>query len=310
MSNSTYVFRNYRPADFDNYVQLYTEAEKLEPTGRRISPQALRERLEKPNYSPEKDMFIIETGEKIVGFSDVIPELNIGRVILDCLVHPEHRKRGLARKLLGYALRRAGELKSKIAHVNIREDNSVARSVLSRMGFRVVRRFLELRLQLDQTRLSDTNHDTHRCRHLQHGEEDILTQIQNRCFAGTWGYNPNTTEEIAYRLNMSHCGPEDVILIFDGDKPVGYCWTMIDNEAEAATGDRRGYIHMLGVDRELRGREIGRIALHDGLSYLKNKGAQVVELTVDSENKVACALYRSAGFKTWAGNLWYEKAID
>lgn len=308
MESYTYVFRNYRPADFDSYVQLYIEAEKLEPTGRRISPQMLRERLEKPSYSPEHDMFVVEAGEKIVGFSSVTPELNIGRVILDCLVHPEHRKRGLGRRLHGCAMRRARELKAKVAHVNIREDNAVARNVLSRLGFTVVRRFLELRLQLTGTCLPDTTSNAYRSRHLQPREEDMLTQLQNRCFADTWGYNPNTAEEITYRLNMSPCGHEDVIMIFDGDRPVGYCWTMIENEAEAA-GYAKGCIHMIGADPDLRGREIGRTALQSGLSHLKSRGTQVVELTVDSENKVACALYRSVGFKTWASSLWYEKTV-
>jgi len=67
---------------------------------------------------------------------------------------------------------------------------------------------------------------------------------------------------------------------------------------------------MLGVDPDYRGRGIGRIALLAGLSHLKNKGVQVVELTVDSENEVACALYHSVGFQTLTSSLWYEKIID
>ena len=310
MNNSLYIIRNYRRADFDNYVQLNIEAEKLEPAGRCTSPEILSERLRQPNYLPEKDMFIAEIDGKIVGFMNITPELNTGRVILDCLVHPEHRGKGLARKLLDYAMQRAKELKVKAARVNTREDNSVAKSVLPRLGFRVVRRFLEFRLPLTETRLPDATHNAYPSRHLQHGEEVKLTQIQNRCFAGSWGYNPNTTEEIAYRLNLSHCAPENVILIYDGDKPVGYCWTLLKRETEAADGERKGCIHMLGIDPDSRGRGIGRVALLAGLSHLKNRGVQVVELTVDSENRAALALYQSLDFKIWTSSLWYEKAID
>ena len=309
MNNSLYIIRNYRPADFDNYVQLNIEAEKLEPAGRCTSPEILSERLRQPNYLPEKDMFIAEIDGKIVGFMNITPELNTGRVILDCLVHPEHRGKGLARKLLDYAMQRAKELKVKAARVNTREDNSVAKSVLPRLGFRVVRRFLEFRLQLAETRLPDATHNAYSSHHLQPGEEDKLTQIQNRCFAGTWGYNPNTTEEIAYRLNLSHCAPEDVILIYDGDKPIGYCWTLLKHETEAVDDKQKGCIHMLGIDPDSRGRGIGRVALLAGLSHLKNRGVQVVELTVDSENRAALALYQSSGFKVWTSSLWYEKAI-
>lgn len=310
MSNSPYIIRNYRPSDFEDYVKLNIEAEKLEPGGRCCSPQVISENLGQPNYSPEQDLFVVEIAGKVVGFMNVTPELNIRRVILDCLVHPEHRRKGLAKKLLGYATRRAKELKAKVAHVNIRQDNVVAKSVLPKLGFRITRRFLELRRSLSKIHLPNTTNNAYICRHLQPGEENKLAQVQNRCFTGTWGYNPNTTEEITYWTNLSHRSPEDIVLICEGDKPIGYCWTGINHEVEATKGERKGRIYMLGVDPDYRGRGIGKVALLAGLSYLKGKGVRVAEITVDSENEIACALYHSVGFKLWTNSLWYEKTID
>ena len=105
-----YTIRNYRPADFDKYVQLNIEVAKLELTGRYISPQLLRESLSRPNYSPEQDLFIVATAGNIVGYLDVTPEIGIGRVVLSCLLHPDHRRRGLASKLLGHAIHHTWEL--------------------------------------------------------------------------------------------------------------------------------------------------------------------------------------------------------
>lgn len=310
MSDSPYIVRNYRPSDFEDYVKLHIEVEKLESTGRCTSPQVLSENLGRPNYSPEQDMFVVEIAGKIVGFIDVTTELFTSRVLIDCLVHPEHRRRGLAKKLLTYALRRAKELKVKVAHVNIRQDNAVAKQALSRLSFRVVRQFLELRLPLAEFHFPEVTHHNYTSQHLRPGEEDKLAQIQNRCFADTWGYNPNTPEEIAYSLKLSHCSPQNVILIYVGDKLVGYCWTRIDCEAGVVISGQKGRIFMFGVDPDYRGKGIGKIALLAGLAYFKNKGVQVVELTVDSENRAALALYRSAGFKTWTSSLYYEKTID
>ena len=140
---------------------------------------------------------------------------------------------------------------------------------------------------------------------LQPGEEEKLAQIQNSCFEGTWGYNPNSVEEISYHINLASCCPQDVVLACDGDKVVGYCWTRTIYEAD--TNERKGQVFMLGLAPDYRGKGIGKEVLAAGLSCLKSRGLRVAELTVDSRNKAACILYRSFGFKVQTSTLWYEK---
>lgn len=309
MGNFPYTIRNYQPSDFNHYVVLNTEAEKLEPTGRSVSPRAIAENLRRPNYSSEQDLFVVEIADSIVGYMDVTPELDIGRVILDCWVHPQHRRRGVATQLFSYARHRARELQAKVAHVNIMEGNVIAKNVLTtRLGFKFVRRFLQLRLDIAKVHRQDVDQAAVQCRHLKRGEEQKLTQIQNRCFAGTWGYDPNTVEQIVYRINSSYCSPRDVVLACDGDKVIGYCWTR--TAYEAASGKREGQIFMLGVDADYQGRGVGKTVLLAGLAYLENKGFETAKLTVDSKNKIAGALYRSVGFEVRASSLWYEKVIE
>jgi mycothiol synthase len=305
MTDSPYTIRNYRPTDFDSYVQLRQEAEGLEPLGRRVSPQATTESLNRPGYSPEKDLFVVERAGDVVGYMDMTPELDIGRVILDCWLRPKHRRKGLATKLLGYAMRRAKGLGARVLHVNVMENNEVARTVLAKLGFKCIRRFLEFKLDMDKLRWQEANQLTQEYYHLRHGEEAKLTRIQNRCFAGTWGYNPNTVATITYRTRLSHFSPEDVVLIGERDKVTGYCWT----EIACGKDERVGRIYMLGVDPDYRGKGIGKRLLLAGLARLRSKGARVIVLTVDSENEAACALYRSVGFELRANSLWYEKAV-
>jgi ribosomal protein S18 acetylase RimI-like enzyme len=52
---------------------------------------------------------------------------------------------------------------------------------------------------------------------------------------------------------------------------------------------------------------LGKKLLLQGLKYLKTGGAEVVELTVDTQNKPARAIYRFLGFKPIASKLWFEK---
>ncbi|MBI2329237.1 MAG: GNAT family N-acetyltransferase [Chloroflexi bacterium] len=310
MNNASYTIRNYQPPDFNEYVRLHIEVEKLEPSGRSTLPQVVAENLGRPNYSPEQDLFLAEIAGNIVAYIDVTAELTIGRVILNCWVHPEHRRRGLATKLFSQARRRAQELGARVAHVNIMEDNVAAKSMLTRLGFKFVRRFLELRLDLAEIPWADIDQPALGYRHLQPGEEDKLALIQNRAFSGNWGYNPNTVEEIIYRTNLSGCSPQDVVLICEGDKIVAYCWTVVTSERGVPNGGGKGRIFMMGADPDYKGRGVGKRVLLAGLAHLKSKGLAIVDLTVDSENKVACALYRSVGFQLRTNSLWYEKVLN
>ncbi len=306
----TYKIRNYRLPDFDEYVNLHIETERIDRSGHCTSRKLLWEYLQRPLYNPEKDLFIAEASGRIVGFLNITPELVTRRVLLDCLVHHEHRRQGLAKRLLEEATRRARELKATTIHVSVLEKNRAAREALSRLGFSTVRQFLEMSLPLSESRLPNVSSDELALRHLRRGEEEMLANIQNRCFADTWGFNPNTPEEIAYALSLSSASAEDVVFTYDAERPVGYCWTRISCETSAEAGGKRGRILMLGVDPDYRGRGIGRLVLGAGLSYLKGKEVGLVELTVDSENQAACSLYTSAGFEVKTYSFYYEKQLD
>ncbi len=307
MSSPSYIIRNYKPADFGKFLQLTIEADEPEPSGHYTSPQALNERLSRPHYSPEHDLFVVERAGAVIGYMDLTPEPSIRRVILTCFIHPSYRRQGLASKLLGHAVHRCQELGTKVVHVNIRQDNIAAKSTLSKFGFKLVRRFLHLRLDISKVRWQDMNQATLQYRYFRCGEDERLTQIQNRCFARTWGYNPNTVQEITYLTNLTNFSPQDIVLASDGDKSAGYCWTRTTYKGES--DERVGQIFMLGVDPCYRGRGIGKRVLLAGLSYMKRKGIQLAELTVDNRNKVACSLYRTIGFEVQSSSLWYEKRI-
>jgi mycothiol synthase len=302
MTESPYTIRNYRPADFNFFVLLYQEAERQEPIGRPATPQAIAEKLSRPNYAPEKDLFVVAKTGDIVGFMDIVPELGIERVIVDGWLRPEHRRKGLGKKLLGFAGRRARKLGASFLHVNVNEANAAGRNALAKLGFAGVRRFLELHLDLTRADKRELDRAFGGCRHLREGEEETLTQIQNISFAEHWGYNPNTVATIAYRLSLSHRSPKDIILTCEEEEVTGYCWTEVTPSGE-------GRIYMIGSVPGHRGRGIGRKLLLAGLANLKNRGVNEVWLTADSENQAAVSLYKSMGFQRRKTYLWYEKSV-
>ena len=310
MSRPVYIIRNYHPQDLDKLVQMLIEVQDLGQSECLISPLDLIESISQPNHSFQNNQFVAVSTAEMVGYADMRPEWNIGRVVLRWLTHPKHREGSLSAMLLDRAISRTRGLGIRSIHANISEDSPMAKQLLTTMGFTFIRRFLELRLDLSQSIFPEMSKICPPCRPLRPGEEEKLTQLQNRSFTGSWGYNANTVERITYRLHLPNASPEDVILAFDSNKPIGYCWTRVNFRRNKNMSGGSGRIYMLGVDPDYQRRGFGRQLLLAGLSYLKSKGLQLVELTVDSENKGACALYQSLGFSLWISSLWYEKILD
>jgi len=309
MAGGSYIIRTYSPDDFDKYVQLQVESEQLEPLGRFISAQDLSDKLGRPGFVPQKDLFVAEFNATLVGYLSVTLEPGIQRALLEGRVHPRHRRKGIATKLFSSSMQRVKASGVRAVQISVLENNAPAKSFLGKLEFQFIRNFFEMKLDIHNTRLPAARRDSITSRRLKPVEENLLTEIQNRCFTGTWGFNPNTTEEIAGRLNMQGRSPDDVILTFLEDRLAGYCWTLINAEENAKREKKKGLIHMLGVDPDYRNREIGKAVLLNGLEDLKGKGVDIVELTVDSQNPAACSLYESIGFEIFARTEWYEKAV-
>jgi mycothiol synthase len=286
-------------------VLLYQEAKRLQTYKKTFPPKIVADLLKRPNYSPEQDLFVVEKAGITVGYMDMTLEFDLKRALLDCWLYPEHRRKGHSKELLNCAIRRSKELGIRMLHVNIMEDNTIAGIVLSKLGFKYVRRFFDLNLDTASINWNEANQASRKCYHLEDGEEIKLTRIQNLCFAGSWGYNPNTVATIMYRTHMSHFSPEDVLLTGEGDEVAGYCWT----EVTIGMDEQEGRIYMLGVNPAYRRAGLGRRLLLAGLAHLRRKGVSMAMLTVDSENETAINLYQSIGFKIAANSLWYEKIV-
>ena len=309
MAGGSYNIRNYVPDDFEKYLRLHVECEQLEPAGCLVSAPGLSDFLGRPNFAPQKDLFVAEFNGELVGDLSITLEPGIQRALLDGRVHPLHRRKRIATELTSRGLEHVCESGIASAQVSVLETNASAKGFLNHFAFKFIRYFFEIRLDMSSVRLPSVRQNPTTSRKLRSGEEELLTQIQNRCFADTWGFNPNTTAEIAYRLNMHGRSPEDVILTYLDNKPVGYCWIIINSEENAKREKSKGLIHMLGVDPDYRQQEIGKAVLLGGLEDLKAQGVYIVELTVDSENPAACALYESVGFEVVAKTEWYEKTV-
>ena len=276
-----------------------------------LKPEAaLANLLDRPGYHASQDLFFVEVDGAVVGYLNVLPELGIGRVILDYRVSPKFRPEGILTELLGKALERARSLGARVAHINTRAAEQALSKFLSTIGFNAVRRYYEMSLVLSEADLNTIELPSSAYRHLRSGEEGMLAQIQNSCFEGSWGYNPNTAEDISWRLNAKANAPDDIILALDRGKVIGYCWTVRNSSPHVYSRRGKGRIYMIGVHPDYRNRRIGRELLRAGLSLLQRSRVEVVNITVDNQNVAAIKLYESLGFRRCEETLWYEKVLN
>jgi len=236
MSSQRYIIRNYHSEDFDKVVHLGADVQDRGQSGCLIPPLDLIESLCQPNHTSPDNLFVAERAGEIVGYTDVRPELNVGRVVLRWLVHRDHLREGLTAKLIDRVVSRTRELGTVTLHVNIWRNSRMDKQLLTQMGFTIVRRFLELRIDLSKIPLPEIEKIGPRYRPLHPGEEERLTRLQNRSFPGCWGYNANTVKEILYRIHLPNCFAEDIILAFDRDNPIGYGWTTTNFSKNKDTG--------------------------------------------------------------------------
>jgi mycothiol synthase len=266
--------------------------------------------LSKPGYRVDENLFLAELDGTIIGFVNVLPELGIGRAVLDYTVSPLHELGTVLQALIKSALKRASQLGAGLAHLGIPSIETEPAEVVSDLGFKPVRRFCDMRLNISDTDLEGADSVDWTYRYFKDGDEELLSDIQNRCFAGTWGYNPNTVEDTAWQLEVRNNCPEDVILAMARGEVIGYCWTESECGRQPTTGERKGRIYMLGVDSRYRTRGLGRQLLRMGLLHLNNQGAELIDITVDTQNVAAVALYHSLGFHLSSETVWCEKGLD
>lgn len=300
-----YIIRNYRPSDFEGLARLSTRQNRN--YGRIQTTPEFAECLKRPGFSPERDLFIAEIGGIAVGYAQITIEAFIGRVHLRGWIDPPHRRRGLAARLLETVSARTIDLGIDSIQTTVFQENRTAREALPRLGFACIRRYLDMELDTGTIPAELLARARKTCRQMQAGEEACLEELQNRAFAGHWGYQPYNLATFVYDINLNNRSWRDIIVYPENGPVTAYCWTETDEFVTVNGVERRGFVNMLGTRPEYRSRGIGRQVLLAGLCHLKDNGIEKVSLSVDAVNTTAGELYHSLGFTEYGSTLWYEK---
>jgi len=305
-----YSVKNYSKAYFEDYIQFCSKADIFNISQRETVFNLIAQKFKRPQYLPQENLFLALCDNHIVGFLEMTPELKIGRIILNGYIHPEHRRLGLATEMFGAAWDRVEDLDVNVIHVCLPEFQKPGRFLMKKLDFVPVRRFFKLEKEMSDV-IEEEPPAAIELGNFQTGEEALLAEIQNRCFSGSWGFCPNSPAEIKYYLDWTGCPIGDIhsARLKKDKRIIGYCWAHLLKREIQARSKSRGRIHMFGVDPTYQGQGLGKALLFKGFRVLKDKGAGVVELTVDKENRFALGLYQSSGFKKVSTSIWYEKIL-
>jgi mycothiol synthase len=123
-----------------------------------------------------------------------------------------------------------------------------------------------------------------------------LVELMNATFADH--PTPVSWTEATVRLvhEQPDFDPSGVLLVApaaDPGRPVAFTKVELAGDPGAPP---KGWIALIGVRPEWRGRGLGRELLRWGVGYLRGRGAGVIELAVEALNERATALYRRTGF--------------
>jgi mycothiol synthase len=269
-----------------------------------IPQEWLREDLSQPGLSPEANCILVEAQGVPLAYATIHPELRIGRTVLEMCIHPDHAHPGLERQVVRCGMERSRQLGARVLHVCLPHSQFWA-DLLRAEGFSHVRTYWVMRWRRDRTPPVELARRL-TLRSLRAGEEARLTDVQNAAFGDSWGFCPNTVEEVSYRVGMSRSGHDGVFLLERAGDIAGYCWTYILGEPDYLVG----VIGMVGVVPAYRGQGLSKPLLLKGMEHMGGRGVKYVTLDVDGRNVAAIRLYTSVGFEKARELHWFEATLS
>ena len=238
------------------------------------------------------------------GYCFVFPETPIGRAVIELKVAPNLAGHSQERELVRRAVDRSRDLGARVAHICLSDSSPQADSVKAE-GFTPARNYWDM-VWRQASLPSATVPDGFTLRSFQSGDAAILAEAQNAAFAASWGFCPNTVEQIEYRSLMANTSHEGILLLTQGEKTAGYCWTCL----VPVEGSIRGVIGMIGVVPGYRGQGISHSILVAGMEFLRNSNVADIGLQVDGSNAPAVRLYSSVGFQKVGELHWFERGLS
>lgn len=217
-------------------------------------------------------------------------------------VDPDFCGRGISTALVELAEARGRELGGPTIKLGAFAENTAARSLLEGLGYRDVRHYYEMRIELEGSPPDPEWPSGLEAVPFELADARSLHAAINDAFAGEWNFHQRSFEEFKkFRLEAPDFDSTLWFVVKDVGQIAAFalCWA-----------NRFGgpHVGLIGVREPWRRRGLGLALLRHAFREFHRRGGRRVGLGVDAENATgATLLYERAGMHVHAEEVVYEK---
>ncbi len=272
------------------------------------------------NCDPATDLRIVEAGGRLVGYGRVWWWQNgeSERVYaLGGFVHPDWRRRGIGRALLGWQEQRAGEIAATHPQDGPRflqgwmMDTAVGRKALyDSLGYQPARYGFLMVRPLDAPIPDLPLPDGLEVRPVETGHMRRIFDALNEAFRDHWGHREMTEEDFQSWSGWPLAMPRLWQVAWADGEVAGMVLNTFFPEDNKQLGVLRGWTDPICVRRPWRKRGLARALIMRSLKVLKEQGMTEGALGVDTQNlSGALHLYESCGYRVLNSSTTVRKAM-
>jgi mycothiol synthase len=264
--------------------------------------------------SPVRNVLLFEPGagdEHPVAYAHLDVTDPVEGSSAELVVHPAHRKRGHARRVVERLLAESPDGRLRLwAH----GAHPAAARLAASMGFEQVRSLWQLRRSLFGQIPDAPLPEGVRIRTFVPGQDDeSWVALNAKAFAEHPEQGRLTIDDLHQRIAEPWFDPAGFFLAErpgpDGPRLVGFHWTKVHGGEGNGSGhghDPIGEVYVVGVDPDEQGHGLGAALTAVGLRHLRSRGLPQVMLYVDESNFAAVRVYQRMGFTHWDTDVMFS----